>query len=107
MVVLEKPNEALQICVDPRDLNKAIQREHFSIPSPDEITAKMSGAKFFSKFDAASGFWQILLDQESCQLCTFENHLGDIRFCDTPLILAQHQKYLSKGWKKYTVIKKV
>ncbi|GFO00744.1 histone-lysine N-methyltransferase SETMAR-like [Plakobranchus ocellatus] len=56
MVVVEKPNGALRICMDPRDLNKAIQRKHFSFPSPDETTAKMSGAKFFSKFDVPADF---------------------------------------------------
>ena len=28
LVVREKPNSSLRVCLDPRDLNKAIRREH-------------------------------------------------------------------------------
>ena len=69
MVVVEKPNKSLRICLDPRDLNKAIKREKYIIPNSEEITAKLAGAKYFSKFDATSGFWQVKLDAESSKLC--------------------------------------
>ena len=48
MVVVEKPNKSLRICLDPRDLNKAIKREKYIIPNSEEITAKLAGAKYFS-----------------------------------------------------------
>ena len=32
MVTIVKPNGTLRICVDPRDLNKAIRHEHYPIP---------------------------------------------------------------------------
>ena len=69
MVVVEKPNKSLRICLDPRDLNKAIKREKYIIPNSEEITAKLAGAKYFSKFDATSGFLQVKLDAESSKLC--------------------------------------
>ena len=31
LVVTEKPNKNISVCLDPRDLNKAILREHFKI----------------------------------------------------------------------------
>lgn len=33
MVIVEKPNKKLRICLDPRNLNKAIKREHFQLPT--------------------------------------------------------------------------
>ena len=40
MVTVEKPNSnKLRICLDPKDLNVAIQREHFELPTVEEITA--------------------------------------------------------------------
>ena len=63
MVVVEKKNtEKLRICIDPRPLNKASKREHYLVPTIEEITTKLSGAKYFSTLDASSGFWQIPLD---------------------------------------------
>ena len=32
LVVREKPNGSLRVCLDPRDLNKAIRREHYPAP---------------------------------------------------------------------------
>lgn len=59
IVIVRKKNGSLRICLDPRDLNLAIKREHFQLPTIDQITSKLSGAKFFSKLDANSGFWQV------------------------------------------------
>ena len=59
LVIVEKPNGKLRICLDPRPLNNAIKREHFHLPTAEEIFSQMSGACFFSKLDASSGYWQI------------------------------------------------
>lgn len=65
MVVVEKKNGKLRICLDPRDLNCAIQREHYKLPTREEIMPKFKNAKYFSKLDASSGFWQMKLDSDS------------------------------------------
>ena len=67
MLVVSKPStEAegetkLRICLDPRDLNLAIKREHFPMPTIEEIATRLNGAKLFSVFDASNGFWQVEL----------------------------------------------
>ena len=35
LVVREKPNGSLRICLDPKDLNKANKREHYPFPTVD------------------------------------------------------------------------
>ena len=52
MVVVEKPSSNLRTCIDPRNLNKAIKRPHYAIPTTEEILPKMEGAKRFTKLDA-------------------------------------------------------
>lgn len=37
MVVTEKPDGSLRICLDPRDLNEAIIRPQYPIPTFDDI----------------------------------------------------------------------
>ena len=59
MVTVIKPNGKLRICIDPRDLNKAIKREHYPMRTIEEIAACMPNAKYFSVLDASSGFWQV------------------------------------------------
>ena len=58
----------LRICLDPKDRNKSIRREHHVIPTLEEILPKQAGAKFFSIVDAKCGYWNINLDLESSVL---------------------------------------
>ena len=44
----------------------------------------MSGARFFSKLDASSGYWQIKVDEESSHLLAFGPPLGRYRFKRLP-----------------------
>ena len=62
MVVVEKPSGGLKICYDPRDLNKAIKREYYQLPTFEEIPSRLGGAKLFTKLDANKRYWQIPLD---------------------------------------------
>lgn len=77
--VLKKNTGTARICVDLTKLNRSVKRERYILPTPDEITAKLSGATVFSSLDAASGFWQIPLHPDSCKLTTFITPFG--RYC--------------------------
>ena len=61
LVTREIENGRLRLCLDPKDLNKAIKREHHPIPNLEEITPKLAGAKFFSKLSARNGYLSVKL----------------------------------------------
>ena len=88
MLVVSKPSteadgeSKTRICLDPRDLNVAIKRENFPIPTIEEIATRLHGANVFSVFDASNGFWQVELDKESSFLTTF----------NTPVLALQVEK---------------
>ena len=84
IVTVRKPSGALRICLDPLELNKAIRREHYSIPSLGEIVAKLHGAQYFSTLDATSGFLQIPLEDASSYVATFATPSGRYRFLRLP-----------------------
>ena len=84
MVTVVKPNNKIRICIDPRDLNKAILREHHPMKTIEEILPQMSEAKVFSKLDALSGFWQCALDEASQELCTMNTPYGRYSFTRLP-----------------------
>ena len=84
MVTVLKPNGKLRICIDPRDLNKAIQREHYPLKTIEDVVQGIPEAKVFSKLDATSGFWQIALDSDSSKLCTFNTPFGRYSFTRLP-----------------------
>ncbi|PIK51938.1 Transposon Ty3-I Gag-Pol polyprotein [Apostichopus japonicus] len=84
MVIVEKSNGKLRICLDPKDLNKQVKREHYQLPTADELTSELAGAQYFSVLDANSGFWQIPLDDQSSDLCCFNTPFGRYKFLRLP-----------------------
>lgn len=91
MVTVIKPNGKLRICIDPRDLNKAIKREYYPMTTIEEISANMSNPKYFSVLDASSGFWQVKLNRESAKLCTFNTPFGRYMFKRLPFGISSAQ----------------
>ena len=84
LVVVQKPNGSVRLCIDPRDLNAAMKRSHYPMKTVDEVASRLQGANTFSILDAKSGFWQLKLDEESSLLCTFNTPIGRYRFTRLP-----------------------
>jgi len=84
LVVVEKKDGSLRLCLDPKNLNRAIKREHYTIPTMQEIAAEFAGKSVFSTLDLRDGYWQIQLDEESSQLCTFSTPFSRYRFTRMP-----------------------
>ena len=77
MVVVPKANGTkLHICLDPRDLNRAVQRENYPLPTIEDIATQLHGAKVFTKLDVHNGFWHVKLSEESSYLTTFNTPFG-------------------------------
>ncbi|KAK2702299.1 hypothetical protein QYM36_019090 [Artemia franciscana] len=66
------------------DLNKSIRRPFYPIPSLEDITSKLHGVKYLSKLDARSGYWSLVLDDESADLTTFNTIFGRYRIKRMP-----------------------
>ena len=82
MVVLENPEKI--ICLDPQDLNKAIQRPKYQMPTLEEILPKLSKAKVFTTLDAKDGFYQIGFEKETSRKTTFWTPFGRYRYLTMP-----------------------
>ena len=95
MVVVKQPGK-LRICLDPTDLNKFVMREHSYIPTPEETLAKITNAKFFSKLDLKSGYWQLCLDEESSYKTTFNSPCGRFRYLRLPFGLNSANEIFQK-----------
>lgn len=84
ITLVSKANGKLRVCLDPRNLNKAVKRAHCSAPNIDDVKARLNGATHFSVLDAKNGFWMLKLDEESSKLCTFNSPFGRYRFLRMP-----------------------
>lgn len=106
-VIVRKKNGTLRICLDPSDLNNAIKREYFQLPTLDQIISNLSGACVFSTLDANSGFWQIALDKESTKLCTFATPFGRYCFLRLPYGIKSAPEVFHKHFKNIFTIQGV
>ena len=79
MVVTPKSNGKVRVCVDLTKLNQFVQRENHPLPTTATTFANLAGARYFTKLDANSGFWQIKLSERSKPLTTFITPWG--RYC--------------------------
>ena len=84
LVVVPKKNGKLRLCLDPKDLNLAIQREHYPLPTIEDVATRLNGAKVFTKLDVRNGFWHIKLDNGSSHLTTFNTPFGRYRWKRMP-----------------------
>ena len=55
----------LRICLDPRNLNEALEREPYHTHSADEITAKLQGMTVYTIVDFKKGYWMVVLHPDS------------------------------------------
>ncbi len=83
MVTIKKPGK-LRLCLDPRDLNKAIKRPKYQMPTLDEVLPNLANAKIFTVLDAKDGFHQVELDEASSKLTTFWTPFGRYRYLRMP-----------------------
>jgi len=88
MVCVEKKDGSVRICLDPKDLNKAVRREHHKIPTMEDIAVKFSGMKYYTILDMKHGYWHVALSAASSLLTTFNTPFG--RYCFRRLPFGLH-----------------
>lgn len=84
LVVVEKPNGDVRLCIDPTDLNQATKRTPHLIPCMQDISQKLSNKSIFSVLDLKDGFYNIELDEESSDHCAFSTPYGMYKFQRLP-----------------------
>ena len=79
IVPVMKEDGSLRLCLDPKDLNKAIKRNQWYARTLDDILPELAQSKYFTVKDATSGFWHMPLDFRRSLLTTFNTLWGKDR----------------------------
>ena len=87
MVATKKKSGEIRLCIDPKDLNRALTRPHHPMRTVEETTMNLTDAKVFTVLDAKTSFWQIPLDEQSSKLTTFHSPAGRMRFSGCRMVL--------------------
>ena len=75
-VLVRKKDGSVRYCVDYRCLNDKTVKDLFPLPSMSQCLDQLSGNKYFSTLDMASGYWQIEIDEADRHKTAFITKFG-------------------------------
>ena len=91
IVVVQKKDGTIRLCVDYRQLNSKTRKDAFPLPRIEESLDALTGAKLFSTLDLASGYNQVPMaekDKDKTVFCTpfglFEFNRMPFGLCNAP-----------------------
>lgn len=80
MVPIQKKDGDVRICIDMRQANNAINREHYPLPTIENILPHLGEAKIFSRLDIKNAFHQVEISERSRYITTFITKHGLYRY---------------------------
>jgi hypothetical protein len=84
MVVQEKKQGGIRICVDLRNLNDACLHDPFPTPFTDEVLENVRGHEAYSFTDEFSGYHQIKIAPDDMYKTTFSTEWGSYQYIVMP-----------------------
>ena len=84
LVIDEKKDGSLRLCLDLKELNRYVLRDFETIPSPEEISCKLHDKEYFTVIDMRDCYWYIVLDSKLSELCTLNIPFGRYKFNRLP-----------------------
>ena len=77
--------KSIRLCIDPKDLNEALEREPYYSRTIDELISMFAGAKVFTIVDMDKGYWQVVLHPESRKLTCMAFDIARYQFKRLPM----------------------
>nr|KAG5704039.1 hypothetical protein BaRGS_032128 [Batillaria attramentaria] len=84
VLVPKKNSTKKRLCLDLRALNEVTVFDAEPIPDQEEIFTRLAGAKFFTKFDLAKGYYQLFIEEKDRPKTAFQTPLGLRQFRRVP-----------------------
>ena len=88
IVLVRKKSGELRMCCDYRKLNSFTRKDAFPIPRMEECIDALTGAKYFSTLDLASGYHQVEMAEEDREKTAFTTPFGLYEWKRLPFGLA-------------------
>nr|GEU71394.1 TPA: orf y [Tanacetum cinerariifolium] len=107
----EKRRGKKKIVVNYKKINEATVGDSHNLPNMQELLTLLRGKSIFSSFDCKSGFWQVLLDEQSQLLTAFTCPDGHFQWKvvpfglkQAPSIFQRHMQNVLRGLENFCTV---
>src|SRR5207244_1527076 len=93
VLFVKKKDGSLRMCIDYRSLNEVTIQNKYPLSRINDLFDQLKGAKFFSKIDLRSGYYQLKIKIEDIPKTTFSTRYGHYDFTVMPFGLTNTPAY--------------
>lgn len=112
IILVQKKTGDKHLCIDYRALNRKTKKDHYRMPRVEDQLDLLAGYNLFTSLDLASGYYQILIPEESRSRTAFVTPDGQFEFNRMPFGLVNApsvfqrtiNKILIKAKIKYAIV---
>ena len=84
VLFVPKPGNKWRMCIDYRALNAVTRKNTYPLPRIDDCLNAFGEARYFSKIDLLSGYWQVRVDSQDISKTAFNTREGKFEFLVMP-----------------------
>lgn len=97
VILVKKPSGEYRLCFDGRKLNSITKPDSYPLPNLQQILDKLKNAKYLTSIDLKQAFFQIKLEDESCEKTAFRViGKGLYEFCRMPFGLVSSAQTMQR-----------
>ena len=78
VVVVQKKDGSMRLCIDFRKFNSRTIQDAYAIPRIEDSLHLLVGSRYFTKLDLKAGYWQVELKEEDKRKTAFQ--VGNLGF---------------------------